>query len=168
MRATEAQKRAMRNYRRSAKGRATRAKSQREWYLLNRDKELARTKKYVSEHRAERSQWQRKNYASNPEKYRRWQMWSLYRLTPQRFQELLNRQNGKCPCGTTFNTATRNKVDSPNVDHDHRCCKGMKSCGKCIRGLLCHKCNRALGLLGDSPELLRTLAAWIGERQFQE
>lgn len=43
-----------------------------------------------------------------------------------------------------------------SVDHDHACCE--IGCPKCIRGLLCQKCNHGIGLLGDSPEIL-TLAA---------
>ena len=27
------------------------------------------------------------------------------------------------------------------VDHDHSCCEGGNSCGKCIRGVLCRGCN---------------------------
>jgi len=31
------------------------------------------------------------------------------------------------------------------VDHDHACCPGWKSCGKCVRGMLCEGCNIVLG-----------------------
>lgn len=33
------------------------------------------------------------------------------------------------------------------VDHDHSCCSTSKSCGKCIRGIVCQSCNIHLGKL---------------------
>jgi hypothetical protein len=50
------------------------------------------------------------------------------------------------------------------VDHDHECCPGKTSCGKCVRGLLCHHCNTALGYARNNPTILRALADYL-ERQ---
>lgn len=49
-------------------------------------------------------------------------------------------QGGKClGCQRRFGYEPDNR---PNVDHDHGCCpEKEKSCGKCLRGLLCPKCN---------------------------
>lgn len=49
------------------------------------------------------------------------------------------------------------------TDHDHSCCpKGqIKRCGNCVRGILCHFCNTAIGSLQDSPEALRAAADYI-------
>jgi len=35
------------------------------------------------------------------------------------------------------------------LDHDHACCPGAVSCGKCLRGVLCNRCNVAIGYLKD-------------------
>lgn len=47
------------------------------------------------------------------------------------------------------------------IDHDHKCCSGERACGTCFRGMLCCGCNVALGLLADSPRLLRKAARYI-------
>lgn len=49
-----------------------------------------------------------------------------------------------------------------SVDHDHSCCPGPTSCGKCVRGLLCLKCNRdVLGHLRDDPDALRRAVEYL-------
>lgn len=50
-----------------------------------------------------------------------------------------------------------------HVDHDHACCNVSKSCGKCVRGLLCHSCNAGLGLLNDSIETLQNMIKYLQE-----
>jgi len=47
------------------------------------------------------------------------------------------------------------------VDHNHACCPGRKSCGECVRGLLCSNCNKALGLVRDSVETLRNMIEYV-------
>ena len=38
--------------------------------------------------------------------------------------------------------------DKPNhsfhVDHDHKCCPSHITCGKCVRGIICSSCNKAV------------------------
>jgi hypothetical protein len=46
-------------------------------------------------------------------------------------------------------------------DHDHNCCPGKYSCGRCVRGLLCRSCNLALGYLKDSPDRLLSLVNYL-------
>lgn len=45
-----------------------------------------------------------------------------------------------------------------NVHHDHACCATEKTCGNCAVALLCGPCNRAAGMVGDSPARLRRIA----------
>jgi hypothetical protein len=67
---------------------------------------------------------------------------SRYRLTQEDFDRLLEIQGGACAmCHEPFG-----KGRQICIDHDHDCCNAEKrSCGKCIRGLLCLSCNTALG-----------------------
>lgn len=51
--------------------------------------------------------------------------------------------------------------EKPSIDHDHNCCPGNKSCGKCIRGVLCRGCNSGLGMFGDDPEKLEAAAGYL-------
>lgn len=48
-----------------------------------------------------------------------------------------------------------------DLDHDHACCPGDRSCGKCARGLLCSKCNFVLGVIEKTPGLLDKLLGGI-------
>lgn len=69
-----------------------------------------------------------------------------YNLTPEAYQALVERYRGLCWL------CRRNK--GRQVDHDHKCCPGKTSCGKCVRGLLCGPCNKFLGHIRDNQEIL--------------
>lgn len=77
-----------------------------------------------------------------------------YNLPPERFEQMMIAQDGKCDiCG--------NFLTRPHVDHDHSCCPGKTSCGKCIRSLLCFHCNAGIGHFNDMPDQLRDAADYL-------
>jgi len=72
-----------------------------------------------------------------------------------RYATLLEQQGGVCAICKEPETFVRNgRLYSLAVDHNHACCPGRKSCGKCIRGLLCRRCNTMLGLYEDDPNAI--------------
>ena len=48
-----------------------------------------------------------------------------------------------------------------HIDHDHDCCPGKESCGKCVREALCQRHNMGLGLLDHDIEVLRKAIAYL-------
>lgn len=91
-------------------------------------------RKYKQEHKKEA-----KNYRFN----------TAYGITLEKFNTLFYSQQNKCKiCGT------RNfGLKGPALDHCH-------NTGK-IRGVLCNKCNLALGLLNDDIEILRNAIQYL-------
>lgn len=83
----------------------------------------------------------------------------FYGLDASDYTALLARQGGGCAiCGRV---TSRENGKSLAVDHDHSCCPGSKTCGDCVRGLLCDNCNVGLGCFGDDFERLRRAAAYV-------
>ena len=81
-----------------------------------------------------------------------------YGLSLQEYEELLVAQDGDCAiCGQPETTRLRGRLNLLGVDHDHRTGR--------VRGLLCRKCNTAIGLLADNPELLSRAVRYLLERR---
>lgn len=74
-------------------------------------------------------------------------------LTPTERDALVRLQGGRCAICLSLSQRLQ-------VDHDHRHCPGRTGCRRCIRGMLCHRCNSALGWIGDQhiERLMRYLA----------
>lgn len=109
------------------------------------------------------AQWNK----DNPEKanfnQRKSKLLRTYNLTLADYSTLLEQQENKCAiCQTIF----LNVMHDPHVDHDHKCCSGSKSCGKCVRGLLCQRCNSSLGGLRDNIEALERAVIYL--KRFQK
>lgn len=66
-----------------------------------------------------------------------------YKLSAADIDEMFEKQSGTC------GICPKSLGDTWVVDHDHKCCniKGQKTCGDCVRGLLCSQCNIRLGHL---------------------
>lgn len=97
--------------------------------------------------------WNRANKST----VRNAQLKRRYGITLEQYEKLYEDQGGLCAicCGDPL------MGRSLSVDHDRECCPGKVSCGKCIRGLLCHNCNTGIGHFYDDPELLDTAAFYI-------
>lgn len=127
----------------------TSAEYMREWIARpgNREKKQAMNRKYYERIKAD-GKMTRDNMERN--RFRK------HGTTRDRFQALIDSQDGGCAiCGTTGDWSTL------VVDHDHACCPGQFSCGACIRGALCKKCNTMLGLLNDSVERAVSTIAYL-------
>ncbi len=82
----------------------------------------------------------------------------LYKLTPDQYDAIAGGQGNVCAiCGEKPPGASR-----LFVDHDHACCPARKrSCGECVRGLLCSRCNLMIGYARDDPAVLIAAAAYL-------
>src|SRR5712692_8347486 len=73
---------------------------------------------------------------------------SRYGLSPNVFKDLLEKQGGKCGiCAAD--------IKWPKVLHVDHCHTTRK-----VRGLLCRRCNSAIGMFGDDPNLLQKAAEY--------
>lgn len=108
------------------------------YYEANRDKKLSYSKAYRDTHRGEARIRQLKNN---------------YGLSLIEFHALFEKQNKLC---AVCKTEKFGKL-GPVVDHDH-------APGGKVRGILCTKCNTAIGLINDDREIALALASYLKKK----
>ena len=100
-------------------------------------------------------EWRRDNWTPS---YRRSLVLKSHGTDQQWYESKLAEQGNRC--------ALCEKVHSDKeclcVDHDKKCCKHIKSCGKCNRGLLCHVCNKRLGYFEVLLKMAQSVTAIPG------
>jgi hypothetical protein len=119
------------------------------YYKAHKEERQEYGRKYREAHRDESRLYNKTYGASHRTKTREWVLRTKYSMTLAEYNELLASQNGVC--AICLGNETYGKAMP--VDHDH-------TTGK-VRGLLCHECNRALGIMKDDPALLRAAADYL-------
>lgn len=112
---------------------------------------MAKDPKTLSEHAKNQRAWYHRNYKEA--NYKRWvnNLRSSFNMTPEQYNAMLVSQNDRCAICPATEPGGRAKRF--HVDHDH-------VTGK-VRGLLCSACNLAIGMMKDSPEILRKAATYL-------
>lgn len=104
--------------------------------------------------RACHATYHRESRRDNPDRHRKYEAKSNYGITPELYDKMLEEHEHRCAiCGSREG----GKFKTLNIDHCH-------NTGK-IRGLLCHLCNRGLGLFKDDPVLLEKAIAYLRDRR---
>ena len=134
-----------------------------------KDKKRAGTPKRIASHLKACRNY-RKNHPDNDKNYydknknrilgqskeyfRNVKMQKLYGLTAEAYNQLLLKQDNRCLiCGNHFTIGASRAC----VDHDHDTRK--------VRGLLCHRCNSALGLFKESVTILNNALKYLEDHK---
>lgn len=117
------------------------------YYQKHKEEVKKRTKEHPSSIRA------REKYRAKPEikeKIRNRMLLKTYGITIEDYERMLEEQKHCCAGCGTHQLELNTKL---NVDHNH-------DTGE-IRGLLCGNCNRALGLVKDNTNTLKSLINYL-------
>jgi hypothetical protein len=108
----------------------------REWQRRNRERYLENQRAYKEKNRA-------RIQGENRERHLR----QTYGLTPEQYDAMNSAQNGLCAI------CSRSEIGGLHIDHDHR--TGS------VRGLLCGRCNKAIGLFDDDPYRIQAAGIYL-------
>lgn len=92
----------------------------------------------------------RRHYQRNRQAYLDRNRRDLYGLSPEDVAGM----------GSVCN-ACHEPLTKSHIDHDHDCCPGAKTCGRCVAGILCPGCNRAAGFLDHDYRKALKLAQYL-------
>lgn len=93
-------------------------------------------------------EWTKKNESHARRRIREWHLKKLYGITIAQYDAMVDKQGGVCRICESLPGKRR-----LGVDHCH-------DTGR-IRGLLCFKCNAAIGFLNDNPTAVIRLLAYL-------
>jgi hypothetical protein len=119
-------------------------------------KGVERTKRYNKSPKGVDSKKRYEKSHKGVKNRRRGALFSKYKITEQRYFEILEKQIGLCAiCGS--DSSRRRGMKNFAIDHDHTTME--------VRGLLCHPCNVMLGLAKDNIEILETAIKYLKDHK---
>lgn len=122
-----------------------------EWYARNRAREIARVGAWQRQNPEKLAKQRMKNVEERARKHRNWHLQKRFGLTLEQYGQLLSKQDARCAiCGDAPEGRTL------HVDHDHETGE--------VRGLLCMRCNNALGLFREDPDALTSALDYLFRR----
>ncbi len=132
-----------------------------EYYWKNRESEIQKKrearKKFTEEDKIARNRRSREIYALLP--YERLRISSVMKRfggTIEDYEAAIDKQNGRCLICNDLPTASGHRSKRLHIDHNH-------ITGK-FRGLLCSRCNVAVGFFRDNTELLKKATVYLETR----
>ena len=128
-----------------------------QWEIENPEKRQAYLDKTREQRVARAKQWGNDHPDKRAEASRKYLLKKRFgdEMTPEKFQEMFDAQNGKCAiCGI----APLDKHLS--IDHDHET--------GAVRGLLCNPCNLALGNVKDNTLILENMIRYLNRTTIQD
>jgi hypothetical protein len=124
--------------------------------IANREKINARVARWRAENPERHLERVREWKAKNREKVWASTLLTKFNITPGEYDWMYEKQLGRCAICFRPETQKHHSTQQPQrlaVDHCHKTNK--------VRGLLCTKCNKAVGLLGDTEALLRNALEYL-------
>lgn len=86
--------------------------------------------------------------------HRKYNLKTFFNMSLEQYDDLLKKQNNRCAvCGKLEKQKYRGKILPLSVDHCHKTKK--------IRGLLCGRCNKGIGLFKDNSKILIKAAKYL-------
>lgn len=119
-----------------------------EYLIKNREKYRESNKRSYIKNKDKQIKASRKYYKNNPKVHIKYKLKKKYGITLLQYEQLLVSQNGLCAICKLPPIEKRLAVD-----HCHTTKK--------IRGLLCFRCNLALGYLKDNIENSKNMTAYL-------
>jgi len=123
-----------------------------EWYQRNREHVIEKVRSWQTDNRDRYLAWQREYKRGRPREEREGHLRRTFGLSLDDYDAILAAQGGGCAiCG-------ERPISGQSLHIDHL--------GDVVRGILCVRCNNALGLLKEDPELIGVACDYVDSGGF--